>query len=302
MKPLVSVWIITYNHEKYIAEALESVVMQKTSFDFEIVIGEDCSTDRTRSIIEEYQQKYPNLIVPVYHEINVGAMRNAYEFTLPLCKGQYIACLEGDDYWTDPLKLQKQVDFLEANEEYVMIFTNSIVKVEVGDSDTNFDRGLENINKSRSFSNVEIFNNWIVPTASVLFRNNALDDFYYKNIIKNNKFIYGDIVLFLYLYSKGKIFGLTDLTVTYRRQINGATNVKPSIEFDEKYYFHLKEIVKVFGNDLKTIKIKSIIAKLSLSLALYNYSKRNYIKSISFLFQSFSNNSNILFKYIKNKI
>ena len=122
MKPLVSVWMVTYNHEKYIAEALESVLMQQTNFDFEIVIGEDCSTDQTRRIIKDYEHKYPNIIFPIYHDKNVGGMRNAYEFTLPLCRGKYIACLEGDDYWIDPLKLQKQVDLMAKNPDCSLCF------------------------------------------------------------------------------------------------------------------------------------------------------------------------------------
>jgi glycosyltransferase involved in cell wall biosynthesis len=125
--PLVSVFMITYNHEKYIAQALNSVLMQKTSFDYEIVIGDDCSTDSTQKIIKDYVTKHPNKIKPIFQTVNVGAMRNAYEFTLPECKGKYIATLEGDDYWTDPDKLQKQVDFLESNENYSVCFHHVIM-------------------------------------------------------------------------------------------------------------------------------------------------------------------------------
>lgn len=113
-KPLVSVWMITYNHEKFIAQAIDSVIMQKTNFDYEIVIGEDCSTDRTREIVLEYKAKHPDKFKLLLQEKNVGMMQN-FIVTLKTCNGKYIALLEGDDYWTDPLKLQKQVDFLQAN-------------------------------------------------------------------------------------------------------------------------------------------------------------------------------------------
>ena len=114
-EPQVSVCMLTYNHEKYIAQAIESVLMQKTDFDYELVIGEDCSVDKTREIVKKFQLKCPNIIKPIYHERNVGASRNCFEFVLPACKGKYIALLEGDDYWIDSLKLQKQIDVFEAN-------------------------------------------------------------------------------------------------------------------------------------------------------------------------------------------
>src|ERR1700721_1190908 len=109
----LSVAMITYNHERFIRQAIESVLAQKVNFDFEIVIGEDFSTDSTRAIVAELQQQYPELIVALMRPHNLGAMRNLQE-TLAACKGQYIAFLEGDDYWTAQHKLQKQVDFLDA--------------------------------------------------------------------------------------------------------------------------------------------------------------------------------------------
>lgn len=118
--PLLSVWMITYNQEQYIAQALESVLAQKTNFSIEVIIGEDCSKDGTRAIVQKYAEDYPEIIKPIFHDRNVGALKNAFESCYPNLEGKYIACLEGDDYWTDPLKLQKEVDFLEANLEYGM--------------------------------------------------------------------------------------------------------------------------------------------------------------------------------------
>lgn len=122
---LASVAIITYNHEKYIARAIESVLMQKTNFIYEIIIGEDCSPDKTREIIEGYEAKYQGRIRAIYQESNVGPQRNLFEFTFPQTKGKYLAYLEGDDYWIDPYKLQRQVDFLEANPEYGLIYSRA---------------------------------------------------------------------------------------------------------------------------------------------------------------------------------
>lgn len=118
-RPLVSILCVTYNHEPYIAQAIEGFLMQKTSFPVEIVIGEDCSMDRTRAICMEYQQKYPEKIRLFMREKNLGAMQN-HLLAMEACEGKYIANCEGDDYWTDPNKLQKQVDFLEAHPDYTI--------------------------------------------------------------------------------------------------------------------------------------------------------------------------------------
>lgn len=112
----VSILMVAYNHEKYIREALDSVVMQQTNFKFEAIIGEDKSTDNTRAIIREYQQKYPDIIKPIFREKNIGASKNVVS-TLKRCTGEYIAFLECDDFWIDPLKLQKQVDYMEKHSE-----------------------------------------------------------------------------------------------------------------------------------------------------------------------------------------
>lgn len=108
----LSVAMITYNHERFIAQALESVLAQRVKFEYEILIGEDCSTDGTRAIILEFQKRYPERIKVLPSERNIGPMRN-FERTITACRGQYVAFLEGDDYWTSGAKLQRQVDFLD---------------------------------------------------------------------------------------------------------------------------------------------------------------------------------------------
>jgi glycosyltransferase involved in cell wall biosynthesis len=117
---LVSIHMITYNHEPYIARAIEGVIGQRTSFPFELVIGEDCSTDATRAIVLDYQEKYPGIIRVVVSEDNVGWLKNSLR-TTRACSGKYMAYCEGDDYWHNPDKLQLQVDFLEAHPDYGMV-------------------------------------------------------------------------------------------------------------------------------------------------------------------------------------
>lgn len=121
--PLLSVCLITYNHENYIRQAIEGVLMQKVDFEWELIIAEDCSTDSTRAILLEYKEKYPDFIKLILQKKNVGPGKNFLDL-IETPKSKYIAYFEGDDYWTDPLKLQKQVDILEANKNIGLVYTN----------------------------------------------------------------------------------------------------------------------------------------------------------------------------------
>ncbi|RYD72358.1 MAG: glycosyltransferase, partial [Sphingobacteriales bacterium] len=124
--PLLSVWITAYNHEKYIEETLNSVLAQQTNFEFDIVLGEDGSIDNTRKIVLEYHKKYPGKFKLFLPDRNLG-MLGITQPTFEMCTGKYIAFLDGDDYWTDPLKLQKQVDLLESNPDISFCFHNAKV-------------------------------------------------------------------------------------------------------------------------------------------------------------------------------
>ncbi|MCX6901166.1 MAG: glycosyltransferase [Verrucomicrobia bacterium] len=129
--PKVSIFMVTYNHENFIAQAIDSVLMQQTNFDYELVIGEDCSTDNTRQIVVDYQKKYPSKIRLLLHKKNLGeGGRENSRRTYVSCRGDYIALLEGDDYWTDPQKLQTQADFLDAHPESSLCFHDAMVHFE----------------------------------------------------------------------------------------------------------------------------------------------------------------------------
>ena len=119
--PLVSILCVTYNHKDYIAQALDSFLMQKTNFKFQVIVGDDCSTDGTTDILKEYAKKYPDIIKPIFREKNIGATKNSLE-VYSNAKTPYVAICEGDDYWIDEYKLQKQVDFLETHPDYSICF------------------------------------------------------------------------------------------------------------------------------------------------------------------------------------
>jgi len=129
-KNLVSIFCLAYNHEKFISQTLESFLMQKTNFEYEIVIGEDCSTDSTRNIIDQYANKHSNIKI-ITDNKNVGPIENMKR-TLKACTGKYIALCEGDDFWVDSYKLQKQVDFLEANPYYMVAYHDAVIIDETG--------------------------------------------------------------------------------------------------------------------------------------------------------------------------
>jgi hypothetical protein len=129
----LSVAMITYNQERFIAQAIESVLAQKTDFEYEIVVGEDCSTDNTRAILTDLSRRYPGRIVPLLRERNLGGPRN-FHGTLAACRGQYLALLEGDDYWICESKLQKQVDFLDRHPDWAICCSRAQVRNELDTS------------------------------------------------------------------------------------------------------------------------------------------------------------------------
>ncbi|NOZ34223.1 MAG: glycosyltransferase [Chlorobi bacterium] len=164
--------MITYNHEKYIKQAIESVLMQKCDFDYEIIIGEDASTDNTRNEILKLKKKYPQIIKPILQDKNIGMLPN-FAKTIQVAKGEYIALLEGDDYWTDPNKLQKQVDFLEANPEFV---ASSTAYSQLEEKSATF------IDKKNVFSSdiikiEDLIDNNYISTLTCVFRNNLFKEF-----------------------------------------------------------------------------------------------------------------------------
>lgn len=216
--PLVSICSITYNHAPYIRQCLDGFLMQKTNFKYEIIIHDDCSTDGTTEIIKEYAEKYPNLIRPIYQKENQyskGVRGIFANFVFPKAKGKYIAMCEGDDYWTDPLKLQKQVDFLEANPSFSMCFHYYDIYYQDKNSFTGIGPNLEV--KEYAFDlEYYVMLKWVTRTLTVLFKKDYLDIHYYLS------FKYRiDAVLFYCLLKKGDAFLMADNMGVYRVHCGG---------------------------------------------------------------------------------
>jgi glycosyltransferase involved in cell wall biosynthesis len=169
---MVSVCCITYNHQKFIQKTLDGFLIQKTNFDFEIVIHDDASTDKTADIIREYVKNHPTVFNPLYQEKNQKSIYKSGmnpRFNYPRAKGKYIALCDGDDYWTDPLKLQKQVNFLEQNNEYNICFHN--VKV-FNETTQQFIPDNITHNAEQTTTLKELSTGNFIHTPSVVFRNN----------------------------------------------------------------------------------------------------------------------------------
>ena len=215
----LSVCFITYNHVNYVRQALDSVLMQQTDFDFEIVIGDDCSTDGTSQIIQEYLLLYPDRIRINPIDSNKGMVAN-WISTIQACKGTYIAMLEGDDYWTDPEKLKKQVHFLEKESDIVLVAHDVEVLREAGAQATD---SLNHPPFDHHFMLNDLVNKQIfLQTASMVFRSSALPSFprWVDSRVKSI-----DYVVYLMLLNQGKGHYLAQTMSTYRLHAAGISHV-----------------------------------------------------------------------------
>ena len=206
---LVSVYMTTYNQEKYIAKAIESVITQKCNFHFELVIGEDCSTDGTGNIVKRYADKYPNLIKTILRTKNVGAKQNSIDVSA-MCTGKYLAFCEGDDYWMSPNKLQKQVDLIESDDTVKAVYT--CVKwvdrddCELGFSDNSVGRlDYKQLLQINPIHTCSFLVDRSIYTESVL------------HIYKTAPYV--DYVVFLAASFYGKIAFIDEVMAAYRRDV-----------------------------------------------------------------------------------
>lgn len=209
MDPLVSICCETFNQEAFLKDALEGFVMQKTTFPFEVLIHDDASTDRTPEIVRDFVRRYPDLFKPIYQTENQWS-RHVNIWTriqFPRAKGKYIALCEGDDYWTDPLKLQKQIDFLEAHPDFVLCcsaFTQTMDGNEDVRSEVRFD--VEEVRLD------DILKGFWIGTLTTVFRKEAILSY-------QPPFLglpMSDLPLWGYLATQGKIKYLKDITANYR--------------------------------------------------------------------------------------
>lgn len=294
---VVSVVCTAYNHEKYIKDALNGFLIQKTNFPFEVLVNDDASTDNTAKILKEYQEKYPNIIKPIYHEVNEYSQGiDIFGNVVKLAKGKYIAICEGDDYWIDENKLQMQVDFLENNSEYTMCFHSAKILNELKIKN---DSCQYNKINTKDYSATELFQNWIVPTASILIRKEILNN----ELKEREKFIYGDIIVVESAAHNGKVRGFENVSSVYRIQGNGVTwDIRREGLRFKKLPNHFKAIKKNFYLIDKAIINDKIVESYLLCVLKCGNVFNKLIWFISALFTSplaFIRNT---VKYLKRKI
>lgn len=270
---LLSVCLITYNHKHYIAQAIESVLIQRVNFNYEFIIADDCSTDGTTDILKQYQKKYPEKIRLILQQKNEGAAKNWMDLiTAPI--GKYIAYFEGDDYWTDPTKLQRQVDFLEANPDYAICYH----AVNVLNNGIEKSSALNRSDKEETYSILDLANSNIMHTPSVIFRNGLFEkfpDWFEKSPV-------GDYILHLLNAKKGLIKYFPEIMAVYRVHEQGVWSQKPATEIYPKWLWLLDKLMK---EDFKPAAIETFNKQKTRMLNEYiewllYYNKFEQIKDI----------------------
>ncbi len=231
-EPLVSIKMITYNHAPFIAQAIEGVLQQKTDFPFELVIGEDRSTDGTREIVFEYQKKYPNIIRVITSDQNVGMQKNGFR-TMKSCQGKYIAFCEGDDYWQHPGKLQKQVYYMQSHPEcglvyssYDVYYVNSKKRIKDYIQHRKWDMP-ENPDMSAILEGKGGM--WVgILTCTTMIRRTLLEQVIESDpyLHKNDRFLRGDTQLWAEIANLSHVHYIPESLATYNQSEESATRSK----------------------------------------------------------------------------
>jgi glycosyltransferase involved in cell wall biosynthesis len=303
--PKVSIFCMVYNHEPFIRECLEGFLMQKCNFDYEIVLGEDCSTDNSRKIILEYANKFPEKFKLLLHDNNIGGSQNQ-KLVFENCTGKYIAMCEGDDYWTDPLKLQKQVDFLEANPDYGMVHTKYKIFLELENKEVSISTPKDNYN---SFFKSILLGNYAIGTLTVCFRKEIYLGYLEEIFPHSKEWLLGDLPLWLYISQNSKINYIDEVTSVYRVLEESASNtliIEKRKSFDKsineiRFFF----LDKYTPKDLKSKrKLESIF--LYRNIITNHLLKGSKISFLKLLFQFYKVNRDMKlfigsFKQIYNR-
>lgn len=252
---MVSIICNTYNHEKYIKDALDGFLMQKTNFKYEVLIHDDASTDRTVDIIREYEKKYPDIIKPIYQTENQYSKKNGMirKLQTERIRGKYTALCEGDDYWTDADKLQRQVDFLENNPEYTLcIHAHNIVNAQT--------KGIISI-YNKNDCDVDLTVKQIIITQGEGMATNSMlfkSDFYINRPKEVLGFPVGDYPLAMFLSFHGKVRCLNQVMSSYRTMSENSWSSKMMGEGDECYKKRIDLLLRMINNldDLDTYTAK----------------------------------------------
>ena len=259
--PLLSISVITYNHEKYLGSCLNSLLGQITDFPFEIVVGEDCSTDGTRAILKEFEAKYPEKIVPIYQNTNQGISRNLFGYVFPKIRGKYIAICDGDDCWTDPYKLQKQVDYMEAHPECAITFHEANTINEHGELiETGIADGVVKVYKPLELIRISF------PTVSAVFRNHFRE--IRPEMLDTKSY---DSYIFAVLSGYGGGANLSFVGASYRHHTGGVYSMIPKFTQFHWTIAHRKKMraASIFNKEQKRELTKEIWRRKKLYIKFF---------------------------------
>ena len=281
----VTVTIITYMHEKYIRRCLDSVFAQKTNFAFQVVVAEDCSPDNTRSILLEYKERYGDQLVLILQEKNLGPGKNSRSLT-PYIKGKYSASVEGDDYWTDPYKLQKQYEILEKNPQYSGVCSDYMIV----DTDNNVLRAKKlNLEKDITKSMNDWFRDGLTLHICTNFKRTCIfpyDDKKYIDL-RSSIVTMGDSVSFALQYDYGDIYVMHEVTAAHRvagesdTSSFGYLQKKESIKYLKIFNNNMRNLEKYFGGKYDfspRICHRTAVVKCAHLLGQYKYKNREMLK------------------------
>lgn len=271
--PLVCIRCITYNHVNFIRSAIEGFLLQKTTFRVEINIHDDASTDGTTEIVREYEAKYPKLFKNFYEKENTWNKPDRREIWKPFfdasTRSKYIALCEGDDYWTDPYKLQKQMDFLENNSEFGLVFSD--VKI-IDKNNNSVENKVYNIRKryTSGWIFTELLKGNFINTCTVVFRKDLIPSS--MNNSDTMWFVY-DYWLWLRIAINSKIYFMNEITSAYRILDNSVSH-SPSFKNRRKSYYLFSDVLEALGNE--NIRVlekeeKEIITRKLISLFFQPY-------------------------------
>lgn len=253
----VAIHCQTFNHARFIEDMLKGIVMQETDFPFIAVVIDDCSTDGNVEIIRRYEAEYPDIIKGIYlTENHYSQQKSIWPYWEPYAEScEYIAICEGDDYWTDPLKLQKQVDLMDKHPECTLCITNADVVADGATEKFPFDFGeLE----EKAYSANELIYDWKAATASFLFRSRVLKTEQFAKIKYNKKLIISDIVLVMLCNAHGSILALPDKTCSYRQHGGGFTRQMRTPKYEYKFAIFWNECRRIFPEFSEALLYKEI--------------------------------------------
>lgn len=248
-QPILSIYMTTYNHEKYIAEALDSILMQQTDYPYEVLIGDDASPDGTAAVLRAYEAKYPGVFQVFYHPVNlVSQDKSNATFLRDRCRGKYVVALEGDDFWTDPHKIDTQIRFLESHPEYIAVAHRCMVVDENSrptgeyypqcvDAEYTFDHYAADVMPGQ--------------LATVMYRNYMLDTRIDTSVVRH-RLSPTDRYIYFMLLSYGRIACLPEIMSAYRHVIRNGQSYSATVRYSfakwEKWHGILLDYAYSVGN------------------------------------------------------